>query len=274
MKNITSIVTLTFLTITTASADTVIEFINENSKSQFLTNGKMARINTRGSSDYMLVDFDKNTIYAIRPESKQIINVSNSIPSISGLEPPPLRLGIKPEGNGPNIAGYNTIKYRFSANGENCGSIYASRDALKGTAIEDMFNTMKAMADNHKQSLGGFAAAIPVCQLARMDLAEKLPEIGAPMRTLDKDGKIETEVTMILKAADVEADYYAFPGDYQMVSMGEEIEKAQQESQQMDNLQRNMPEMQRMMQEMQRTGRVPPEAMEEMRRYQEMMQRR
>ena len=94
------------------------------------------------------------------------------------------------------------------------------------------------------------------------------------MRTLDKDGKIETEVTMILKAADVEADYYAFPADYQMVSMGEEIEKVQKESRQMDNLQRNIPEMQRMMQEMQRTGRVPPEAMEEMRRYQEMMQRR
>jgi hypothetical protein len=271
MKIITSIVILAVLVIDTASADTVIEFINDNNKSQFLTNGKMARINSRGSDDYMLVDFDNNTIYAIKPESKQIINVSNSIPSISGVEPPPLRLSVKPAGNGPKIAGYHTVKYRFSANGENCGTIFASRDALKGTAIESLFNTMKAMADNHKQSLGGFAAAIPVCQLAKMDLAEKLPQIGAPMRTLDRDGEVDTEVTMILKNAPVEAHYYAFPADYQRVSMGEEIEQAQQQSQQMDRPQRNMPEMQHMMEDMRRSGRIPPEAVEQMRRYQEML---
>ena len=262
---------LVFLLAVSAHADTVIEFINDNSKSQFLTNGKMARINTRGQDDYILVDFGKNAIYTVTPETRQITNVSDSIPSISGLKPPPLSLSITPEGSGPNIAGYNTRKYRFSANGEYCGSIFASKEALKGTAIESMYNTMKTMADNHKQSLGGFAAAIPVCQLARMDLADKLPEIGAPMRTLGKDGEVETEVTMILKEAPVDANYYALPADFKMVAMGEEIEKAQQQSRQMDRLKRNNPEMQRMMEEMRRSGRVPPEAMEQMRRYQEMM---
>ncbi|MGD8803857.1 MAG: hypothetical protein PVG12_11785 [Gammaproteobacteria bacterium] len=268
MKSITLFCTLITLTVSTATADTVIEFINADSKSQFLTNGKMARINTRGENNYMLVDFDKNTIYAVSPDSKQITNISNSIPSISGLEPPPLRLSITAEGNGPKIAGYSTKKYRFSANGEHCGSIFASRDALKGTAIESMFNTMKAMADNHKQSLGGFAAAIPVCQLARIDLAEKLPEIGAPMRTLDSDGEIDTEVTMILKDADVATHYYALPADYKMVAMGEQVESVQNENSETDNQRRNMPEMQRMMDDMRRSGQVPPEAMEQMRRYQ------
>jgi hypothetical protein len=268
MKTITLISTLVILPVATAHADTVIEFINADSKSQFLTNGKMARINTRGKDDYMLVDFDKNTIYAVSPDNRQIINISNSIPSISGLEPPPLRLSITPEGNGPEIAGYSTTKYRFSANGEYCGSIFASRDALKGTAIEDMLNTMKTMADNHKQSLGGFAAAIPLCQLARIDLAEKLPEIGAPMRTLDKDGEIDTEVTMILKDADVATHYYALPADYKMVAMGEQVESVQNENSETDNQRRNMPEMQRMMNDMRRSGQVPPEAMEQMRRYQ------
>ncbi|MGD8934110.1 MAG: hypothetical protein PVF35_04980 [Gammaproteobacteria bacterium] len=268
MKTIIFFSTLVILLVSTAHADTVIEFINTDSKSQFLTNGKMARINTRGKDDYMLVDFDKNTIYAVSPDNRQIINISNSIPSISGLEPPTLRLSITPEGNGPKIAGYSTTRYRFSANGEYCGSIFASRDALKGTAIENMFNTMKKMADNHKQSLGGFAAAIPVCQLARIDLAEKLPEIGAPMRTIDKDGEIDTEVTMILKNADVETHYYAFPADYKMVAMGEQTGNAQKAESQTDNQRRNMPEMQRLMEDMRRSGRVPPETMEQMRRYQ------
>jgi len=265
---------LAFMLGATAYADTVIEFKNQNSKSQFLTNGKMARINTRGTDEYMLVNFNKSTIFSISPEKKQIINVSDSIPSISGVKPPPIRLKLTPAGKGPAIAGYNTKKYRLAANGEYCGSIFASREALKGTAIEHMFDTMKAMADNHRQSLGGFAAVIPVCRLAQMELADKLREIGAPMRTLDQDGRIETEITMILKNAPVEAHNYAFPAKYEMISIGEKIESVQKDSPQMDNLQRNMPEMQRMMREMRQSGQVTPEAMEQMRRYQEMMQQR
>ena len=46
----------------TVSADTVIEFKYENNKSQFLTNGKKARINTRNTDDFMLVNFNSNTI--------------------------------------------------------------------------------------------------------------------------------------------------------------------------------------------------------------------
>lgn len=271
MNNMTLSGALAFMITTTAvSADTVIEFINENNKSQFLTNGKVARINTRGNDEYMLVNFKTNTIYSVTPETKQIINLSNSIPSVSGVKPPSIRLSIKPEGRGPKIAGYNTRKYSLSANGEYCGSIFASKDALKGTAIESMLGTMKTMADNHRKSLGGFAAVIPVCQMARIQLAEKLPQIGAPMRTTDKKGQIETEITMILKNAGVDAHNYSLPPGYEKVAMGEKIEKARTNSRQMDRMQKNTPEMQRMMREMQQSGQIPPEVLQRMQRYQEM----
>ena len=272
MKKITLFSALALLLASTSQADTVIEFKNENNKSQFLTNGKMARINTRGQDDYMLVDFSNNTIYAITPETKQIVNISNSLPSISGIEPPRITLKLIPEGAGPVIVGYNTNKYQLSANGEYCGSIFASREALKGTSIESMFDTMKTMADNHRRSLGGFAAVIPLCQMARMELAEKLADIGAPMRTLDKQGRIESEITMIIKNAAVEAHNYALPSNYKMASMGDQIKSALGESQQMDRKQRDVPEMQRMMREMQQSGRIPPEVLEQMRRYREMQQ--
>jgi len=274
MKKITLFSALALLLASTSHADTVIEFKNENNKSQFLTNGKMARINTRGQDDYMLVDFSNNTIYAITPEIKQIVNVSNSLPSISGIEPPRITLKLVPEGAGPVIVGYNTNKYRLSANGEYCGSIFASREALKGTSIESMFDTMKTMADNHHRSLGGFAAVIPLCQMARMELAEKLADIGAPMRTLDKQGRIESEITMIIKNSAVEAHNYALPSNYKMASVSDQIKSALDESQQMDAKQRDVPEMQRMMREMQQSGRIPPEVLEQMRRYREMQQPR
>jgi hypothetical protein len=227
MKPAVLIITVAVLLSSPIHADTVIEFKNQDTKSQFLTDGKMARINTRGTDDYFLVNFGENTIYSVTAETKQVNNISASVPSLSGLQPPSISLKLKPLGKGPDIAGYPTTRYRLAANGEYCGSIYASREALKGTAVESMFDAIKTMSDNHRQSLGGFAALIPVCQMAQIELANKLKEIGAPMRMQDKDGQIDSEITRILKNATVEEHYYAFPEKSDRASMGEKIAQKQ-----------------------------------------------
>lgn len=269
MKPAILIITLALLLSSPIHADTVIEFKNQDNESQFLTNGKMARVNTRGTDDYFLVNFDKNTIYSVTPEKKQVNNISDSVPSLSGIGRPSISLKLKPLGKGPTIAGYPTIRYRLLANGEYCGSIYASREALQGTAVENMFDTIKSMADNHLQSLGGFAALIPVCQMAQMELANKLKEIGAPMRMQNTEGGIHSEITRIVKNADVGAENYAFPAKYEMVSsMGETIESAQKLSRQADNTQTDKPYVAH-------NNPLPSQARDWIfRRYQEMIQYR
>jgi len=275
MRNLTLISALAFMIAAAAvSADTVIEFKYNDTKSQFLTNGNMARINTRGTDDYKIVNFKTSTIYSVTPEDRQITNLSSSIPSISGVKPLSVRLDIKPAGAGPVIAGYNTKKYRLSANGEYCGTLFASKDALKGSAIENMFGTLKTLADNHLESLGGFAAIIPTCQLARMRLVEKLQYIGAPMRVLDIEGNIDTEITTIIKNAGVDPHNYSFPANYQKVSMDEKIEQALSSSTQTGRKPKNKAELRRMMRELQRSGKLTPEKREQMRRYREMMRQR
>ena len=275
MKKRTWFSALTFLfATTTAPADTVIEFNYDNTRSQFLTDGKMARINSRGTDDYMLVNFNTSSIYSVRPEDKQITNLSSSISSISLLKAPSIRLDIKPAGPGPVIAGYNTTKYRLSANGDYCGTLFASKEALKGSAIENMFGTLKTMADNHLQSLGGFAVVIPTCQLARMRLAEKLQYIGAPMRVLDIEGNIDSEITMIVKNAGVDPQDYSFPSTYKKISMGEKIEQALSSSSQVERKPRNKTELRQMMRELQRSGKLTPEEREQMKRYREEMRHR
>ena len=256
-------------------ADTVVVLFSDNAKVQFLSDGKHARINTKGKDEYMLVDFKSNSIYAVDPAKKQILNISESIPSMGSGKAPAFNLNITPAGNGPAIAGYATSKYRISAQGKDCGTIYGSKDALNGAgAIKDMFNTMKTMADNHRQSLGGFASAIPPCQLARMELANHVNSIGAPLKTIDKDGRVETEVLSINHNANVDASNYAMPSNYQHISMADKIEEATRTSQEMDRMQQQMPDMQQMMRQMQETGELPPEAVEQMKRYEEMMRRR
>ena len=273
MKAATSIIALACLFVSTASADTVIEFKHQGNESQFLTNGKMARINTRGTDDYMLVDFEKNSIYSVSSEQNQVVNLSDSLPSIGFTEPPKIEPTLKQLGEGPAIVGYPTTRYRFSANGEHCGSIYASKDALSGTAIEEMFDTLKAMADSHMQSLGGFAALIPVCQLAKIELANKFKEIGAPMRVTNNDGEIDSEISKIFKNASVETEYYALPARYQLAATDKEIKSADKQ-QKADNSRKYRSERHRSDSARPPYSRVPPGAMMPMWRYREMMRYR
>ena len=241
----------------TVSADTVIEFKYDGKQSQFLTDGTKARINTRDTDDFMLVNFDSNTIYTVNPRKKEVFNLSDSFPSISGIEPPKIRVDIKPAGKGPQIAGFQTRKFRLSADGDYCGMIYASKDALKGTAIESMFDTFKSMADSQLQSLGGFAAIIPACQMARIRLTEKLPYIGAPMRVIDVEGNVESEITRIIKNARVEPANYSVPQNFNNVSLDDKIEQAKQEGRKKEQPELSRSEKRRLMREMRRSGRVP-----------------
>ncbi|MBT8127421.1 MAG: hypothetical protein KJP15_08055 [Gammaproteobacteria bacterium] len=273
MKAATSIIALACFFLPAADADIVIEFKNQGNESQFLTNGKMARINTRGTDDYMLVDFDQNTIYSITPEQQQVINISDSLPATGGLSPPPIKLKLTLLDKGPTIAGYPTTQYRLSANGEHCGSIYASKEALSGSAIENMFDTLKTIANNHMQALGGFAALIPVCQLAQMELANKLEDIGAPMRMTNEDGDIDSEITKILIDAAVEPDQYALSTSNQLTPTAQQNKSAQSQSQQQADEQQ-VSDKRRSPRTRQPYSHIPPEATIYTRRYQEMMRYR
>lgn len=256
----------------TLLADTVIELNSNSEAATYMSNGKKARINTSDKSDYMIVDFATNTIYAIRPDERQIINLSQTVPALSNNEAPAVELAFTPAGVGPDVAGYATKSYRFSADGEDCGTVHASKAALDGTSIGSMLDAMNDMAENARKALGGFAAAIPPCQQANMSLGSQVSRIGAPMQTLDVHGRVQRSINSISKNVTVDAGVYELPADYRTSSMADKISDAQEMNMKMDQLQKHAPQMQQMMRQMQQSGRLPPEAMEQMQRYQEMMQ--
>lgn len=274
MKAATSSIALAFLFVPATNADTMIDFRNQGKDLQFLTDGKTARINTRGSDDYMLVKFEQNKIFSVNPEKKQVTNISDALPSIGFSQPPEIKLTLKPLGKGPAVAGYATTRYRLTANGEYCGSLYASREALQGSAIEEMFDTLKTMADNHLQSLGGFAALIPTCQLAQIELAGKLEEVGAPMRMTSKDGSIDSEITKILKDVQVKTEHFALPSPSQLASTDKNIGTSRKQHRQQDNPPEHQPEPQRSLRPMPPYSRIPPEAVVDRWRYPVMIRHR
>lgn len=275
MKTVSLISTITLLLCTlSVSADTVIEFKYNNTMSQLLTNGKMARINSRGSDDYMIVDFNTGTVFSVITKDKQITDLSSLVPSISGFETPEVRLDIKAVGPGPMIAGYKTKQYRMSSGGEHCGTVFASVDALSGSTIEHMFGALKTLADSHLESLGGFAMVLPSCDLAKIRLVEKLRTIGAPMRILDTEGETESEITNIIKQAGVNPNDYAFPPSYRMVSMDERIDHVLSRNTQTESKPISRAEIQYEMRELRRKGMLTAEEREQMRRYREMLRHR
>ena len=274
MKAALSSIALAFLFVPATNADTVIDFRNQGKDLQFLTDGKTARINTRGSDDYMLVKFEQNTIFSVNPEQNQVTNISDALPAIGFSQPPEIKLTLKPLGKGPAVAGYATTRYRLTANGEYCGSLYASREALEGSAIEEMFDTLKTMADNHLQSLGGFAALIPTCQLAQIELAGKLEEVGAPMRMTSKDGSIDSEITKILKDVQVKTALLALPAPSQLASTDKKVSTSVKQSRQEQHAPEHQSEPQRSWRPMPPYGRVPPEAMVDRWRYPVVMRHR
>jgi hypothetical protein len=91
------------------------------------------------------------------------------------------------------------------------------------------------------------------------------------MRVLDTEGNVETEITSIVKNAGVEPHYYAFPANYRKVSMDEKIDQVLSSSTQTEHKPKSKTELRHMMRELQRSGKMTPEAREQMRHYREMM---
>ena len=255
----------------TLLADTVIELNSDNNAITFMSNGNKARINTSGKSDYMIVDFASKAIYAVSPDQHRIINLNQSVTALSDNAPPEVKLAFTPTGNGPVIAGYATLSYRYSANGEFCGTVQASKAALDGTSLGDMLEVMNEMAKNARKALGGFAAVIPPCRQADMSLGSQVSNIGVPMQTVDTHGQVQRSINKISKNVNVDASNYVLPADYQAVNVADKINKARQSNPDMEQLQSHAPQMQEMMHQMQQSGRLSPQAMEQMQRYQQML---
>jgi hypothetical protein len=256
----------------TLLADTVIELNSDTDAITFMSNGSMARINTSGKNEYMIVDFARKAIYAVSPDQRQFINLNQSVTALSDNAPPEVNLAFTPTGNGPVVAGYATRSYRYSANGEYCGTVQASKEALDGTSIGDMLDVMNEMAKNARKALGGFAAVIPPCRQADMSLGSQVNNIGVPMQTIDTHGQVQRSINKITKNVNVDASNYVLPPDYKAVNVADKINKAQQTNPDMDQLQNRAPQIQGMLHQMQQSGRLSPQAMERMQRYQEMLQ--
>lgn len=258
----------------TVIAATLIEVTSEDGgQTQVMMDGNQSRIDMGEGQGYMLIDHKKQTMFAVIPEKKQILDMSGDMPSMGGRTAPKIKTELVSNGSGPTIAGYSTKKFTLKAEGKICGTLFGSKAAMETTGIARLFESMKAMAEKQRAAMGGYAAMIDVCTRANMDFSSQGIKVGVPMRMLDANGKITSEIKSIKMNASLPANAFTLPKGYETITMADQMKRARQGlNQNMGQGHGQMPDMQQMMKQMQQSGRMPPEAMEQMKRYQEMMQ--
>lgn len=233
-----------------AQAATLVEMKDPGGTTRIWSEGQQTRMDMSADRGFMLVNSKERTLYVVIPQRKAIMDISSTLrqaPETSGTPPT-----YKKEGKGPDIAGYPTERYRFSANGADCGSVLASSKAREAADLDELFRTMDRMAAHAQSMAAPFTQQKDPCIQAEMQISGTIEKIGIPLQVSDANGKVASEVTKIDPDAKLPANAFVLPADYEMQNMAmimEQAKKMQQMMQQMSPETRQR--MQQMMQQYQ-----------------------
>ncbi len=230
------------------------------------SNGKAVRIDEGSMPGYVLIDFTSGEFMMVDTTRRQIMHSSLDGGGGASMQGS-VRARLVESGKGPNIAGYSTRKFTFSAAGKPCGSIYASRELLKERNVMAMFESMRTMQQKSRGMMGGMSGMLNDCQRANLELADLLQASGAPMRIVDADGGLQSEVVSVDSGVSLGRQFFQAPAGMARVDLDQQIGEAMQQGQIMME---NMPDMNQMMQQMQQGGGLMTEEMQQ--QMQKMME--
>ncbi len=200
--------------------------------STFSSNGRMVRIDGEKMKGFIIVNYASGEFFMVDLNRKEVIRISlDQISAANSVTP--IDISFKDNGEGQKISGYLTRKYEMVAAGEHCGSVYTSSELLKNRDIRAIFETMRNMQRFSSRVMGGVSEAIPLCQRAGMQMADVLESSGAPLRTVDKNGSVVSEVVSVDTDKKPVPDHYTLPAGMTMVDMSERVNQAAQQSRQM-----------------------------------------
>ena len=253
-----------------AAADVQIKIRDLTGQSSTVSsNGKMVRIDA--GKQYFLVDYRAGEFNMVDPARGQVMKSGLGKDGVAVTGSAGVEVGIKSAGGGQKVAGYQTKKYQFSANGQPCGTIYASSKLLKDPGVRSMSEAMRTMQEKARGMMAGFGGMMSPCQQASLQLADAIGSIGVPMKTLDENGKLLSEVLAVDTRKQLPQDYYQVPANLQVVNLDDKIADVQESTQQ---IMQNLPDMNQLMEQMQQGGEGMSEEMQQqMQQQMEQMQK-
>jgi hypothetical protein len=237
--------------------------------STFSSNGRLVRVDGGKIEGFIIINFASGEFFMVDSKRNEVmrtrldqVDTSNSVA--------PIGISLKDKGGGQKIAGYLTRKYEMIADGEYCGNIYTSSKLMQNNDIRAIFESMRNMQQFSSRMMGGMSEIIPLCQRAGMQTADVIESSGAPLRTVDKNGKLISEVVGVDTDRKFADDHYELPAGMAVVDMTERMNQAAQQNQQMME---NMPDMDELIKQMQQNdGQMSEEMQQQMQQMMEQLQ--
>ena len=239
------ILTLTLISLSTvAGADVQLKIKDRNgSVSTISSNGKQARIDGGLQPGYMIIDYSTGTFYMVDSVRQQVMTSSLGQGGAAATTGAGVQVAMQAAGNGPSIAGYSTRKFTFTANGQSCGTIYASSSLLQNQGVRAMFESMRTMQQQARGMMGNFGSLMSDCDRASLQMADAMEAAGAPLRILDEKGRLESEVLSVDTGASLAGNFYQVPPGMKVVDLEQQMGEAMQNSEQMMQQMPNMDEL-------------------------------
>lgn len=181
--------------------------------------GAKMRVESAAEPGYMLIDAPNKKMYVIDPVEKQVMDMSGILQQKSSPGTVTHAITLQSRGRGPVIAGYATDHYQVMVNGKKCTDEYLSLQALREVESTDMFAAL-----SHLGEMGMPAGAMGMmdpCDTADVALQETYGTYGFPLRIVNRDGALDTEVLRIQKNVPLPPGGFALPAGYPVKSFDE-----------------------------------------------------
>ncbi len=202
----------------TLSAATLIEMVNGGTASTMWLEGAKLRQDTEGG--YVLMDWDARTVYMVNTAEGMAIDVSHMLAAKPGADNSKRGVdgaSVDKVGDGPKIAGYDTVHYEISIHGEPCQDIFVSKKAMRDVGAADIFDRLQSMDQDDDDDMD-YGYGNP-CDEA--DQAYDLSKIGFPLRIEEMESGEVFEVRRIEVDAKLPDGGFALPAGLQIMDMSQ-----------------------------------------------------
>jgi hypothetical protein len=204
-------------------AATLIEYVeSEGETMKIWFQGAKMRMEAEGA--YVLMDWESKKMYVVSPEEGMAMDMSHVMaaqPKGGGGDGKPKAV-VSKVGDGPEIAGYDTVHYTISVEGEHCQDIYASKKAYKDLNAEDLFDRIQRLSDTDMEGMDQWSTP---CDYADQGL--DFAELGFPMRTEYVQRGGSDEVQRIVLDADQPDGGFDVPAGLEVMDMSQMMQYMQ-----------------------------------------------
>ncbi len=219
---------------TTAHGDIVIEGADAAGRDSRVTIGAgMARIDGADAGLHMLLDLESGRVLAVNTREHFAMDLASprqrrsehAEMAATGIAPPRVRL--EDAGAGPDIAGYQTLRYRVLIDDVYCRDEFLAAAPLAEPGIRRFIEIMAAASeDQDRRVLTLLTEPERLCDVADDLIDDHYTQLGIPLRSTDGDGRMTHEILRIRLDAPAQPALLELPADYPVLTRAQVLERS------------------------------------------------